>query len=73
MGSRFFSASYYICVFFFFGQGEHLIISNLGDSRAVLCTRDESNQLVSEQLTVDLKPNLPGFVFCPFVFFVVLQ
>ncbi|XP_022892114.1 probable protein phosphatase 2C 65 [Olea europaea var. sylvestris] len=40
-------------------QGEHLIISNLGDSRAVLCTRDEKDQLISEQLTVDLKPNLP--------------
>ncbi|KAK6118236.1 hypothetical protein DH2020_048022 [Rehmannia glutinosa] len=41
-------------------KGEHLIIANLGDSRAVLCKRDESNQLVPEQLTVDLKPNLPG-------------
>lgn len=41
-------------------KGEHLIISNLGDSRAVLCTRDDCNQLVSDQLTVDLKPNLPG-------------
>ncbi|KAK6125994.1 hypothetical protein DH2020_040302 [Rehmannia glutinosa] len=41
-------------------KGEHLIVANLGDSRAVLCTRDENNQLVSEQLTVDLKPNLPG-------------
>ncbi|KAL6534479.1 hypothetical protein OROHE_013404 [Orobanche hederae] len=41
-------------------KGEHLIIANLGDSRAVLCKRDESNQLVSEQLTVDLKPNLPS-------------
>ncbi|PIM99767.1 Serine/threonine protein phosphatase [Handroanthus impetiginosus] len=41
-------------------KGEHLIIANLGDSRAVLCSRDESNQLVPEQLTVDLKPNLPG-------------
>ncbi|CAA0830576.1 Probable protein phosphatase 2C 65 [Striga hermonthica] len=40
-------------------KGEHLIIANLGDSRAVLGKRDESNQLVSEQLTVDLKPNLP--------------
>ncbi|KAK6164794.1 hypothetical protein DH2020_001658 [Rehmannia glutinosa] len=41
-------------------KGEHLIIANLGDSRAVLCKRDDSNQLVPEQLTVDLKPNLPG-------------
>ncbi|KAL0344421.1 UNVERIFIED_CONTAM: putative protein phosphatase 2C 73 [Sesamum radiatum] len=43
-------------------KGEHLIIANLGDSRAVLCKRDENDQLVSEQLTVDLKPNLPGWI-----------
>ncbi|KAL7194950.1 hypothetical protein ACSBR1_035207 [Camellia fascicularis] len=41
-------------------QGEHLVIANLGDSRAVLCTRGEKDQLVSVQLTVDLKPNLPS-------------
>ncbi|CAA0836240.1 Probable protein phosphatase 2C 33 [Striga hermonthica] len=41
-------------------EGEHLIIANLGDSRAVLGKRDDSNRLVSEQLTVDLKPNLPS-------------
>ncbi|KAI3807823.1 hypothetical protein L1987_23758 [Smallanthus sonchifolius] len=41
-------------------QGQNLIIGNIGDSRAVLCTRDESNSLVAVQLTVDLKPNLPA-------------
>ncbi|CAH9103249.1 unnamed protein product [Cuscuta europaea] len=41
-------------------QGEHLILGNLGDSRAVMCTRDDTDQLVPEQLTVDLKPNLPS-------------
>ncbi|KAL2500420.1 putative protein phosphatase 2C 65 [Forsythia ovata] len=41
-------------------QREHLVVANLGDSRAVLCTRDDNNQLISEQLTVDLKPNLPS-------------
>ncbi|KAI3776405.1 hypothetical protein L1987_46186 [Smallanthus sonchifolius] len=40
-------------------QGQHLIIGNIGDSRAVLCTRDKDNSLVPIQLTVDLKPNLP--------------
>ncbi|WVZ75438.1 hypothetical protein U9M48_023489 [Paspalum notatum var. saurae] len=40
-------------------QGRNLIIGNLGDSRAVLGTRDENNQLVAVQLTVDLKPNIP--------------
>ncbi|OEL25410.1 putative protein phosphatase 2C 14 [Dichanthelium oligosanthes] len=41
-------------------QGRNLIIGNLGDSRAVLGTRDENNQLVAIQLTVDLKPNIPS-------------
>ncbi|KAJ0846701.1 putative protein-serine/threonine phosphatase [Helianthus annuus] len=41
-------------------QGEDLIIGNVGDSRAILCTRDERNSLVALQLTVDLKPNLPA-------------
>ncbi|KAL6634346.1 hypothetical protein ACP70R_027017 [Stipagrostis hirtigluma subsp. patula] len=41
-------------------QGRNLIIGNLGDSRAVLGTRDENNQLAAVQLTVDLKPNIPS-------------
>lgn len=41
-------------------QRDHLIIANLGDSRAVLCTRDDDDQLVPVQLTVDQKPNLPS-------------
>uniref|UniRef100_A0A0A9CUB4 protein-serine/threonine phosphatase n=1 Tax=Arundo donax TaxID=35708 RepID=A0A0A9CUB4_ARUDO len=41
-------------------QGCNLIIGNLGDSRAVLGTRNENNQLVAVQLTVDLKPNIPS-------------
>ncbi|XAR68756.1 Phosphoprotein phosphatase [Bertholletia excelsa] len=40
-------------------KGEHLVVANLGDSRAVLGTRDEKDQLIPVQLTVDLKPNLP--------------
>ncbi|KAJ1270403.1 hypothetical protein BS78_06G049800 [Paspalum vaginatum] len=40
-------------------QGRNLIIGNLGDSRAVLGTR-EDNQLVALQLTVDLKPSIPS-------------
>ncbi|KAL4295236.1 hypothetical protein GQ457_12G008230 [Hibiscus cannabinus] len=43
-------------------QNEHLIISNLGDSRAVLCTRDIKNRLFPVQLTVDLKPSIPDEV-----------
>lgn len=41
-------------------QGQDLIIGNVGDSRAVLATRDKENALVAVQLTVDLKPNLPS-------------
>ncbi|PKA51234.1 putative protein phosphatase 2C 6 [Apostasia shenzhenica] len=40
-------------------QGQDLIIGNLGDSRAILGSRDKDNNLVALQLTVDLKPNLP--------------
>ncbi|KAL5742434.1 hypothetical protein ACOSP7_029166 [Xanthoceras sorbifolium] len=41
-------------------KGDHLIITNLGDSRAVLCTRGNQNQLIPVQLTNDLKPNVPS-------------
>ncbi|XAR48357.1 Phosphoprotein phosphatase [Bertholletia excelsa] len=41
-------------------QGQHLVIGNVGDSRAVLGTRDKDDSLVAVQLTVDLKPNLPA-------------
>ncbi|KAF8369913.1 hypothetical protein HHK36_032054 [Tetracentron sinense] len=40
-------------------QGQDLVIGNVGDSRAILGTRDKDNSLVAVQLTVDLKPNLP--------------
>lgn len=41
-------------------QGRDIIVGNVGDSRAVLCTRDKDDTLMAIQLTVDLKPNLPG-------------
>ncbi|KAF3517843.1 hypothetical protein DY000_02064331 [Brassica cretica] len=41
-------------------QGEDLVVGNIGDSRAVLATRDQDNALVAVQLTVDLKPDLPS-------------
>ncbi|OMO83325.1 phosphatase 2C (PP2C)-like protein [Corchorus capsularis] len=40
-------------------QGQHLVIGNVGDSRAVMAVRDKDNSLVAIQLTVDLKPDLP--------------
>uniref|UniRef100_A0A0D9XRK9 protein-serine/threonine phosphatase n=1 Tax=Leersia perrieri TaxID=77586 RepID=A0A0D9XRK9_9ORYZ len=41
-------------------QGHDLIVGNLGDSRAVLGTRDQNDKLVARQLTVDLKPDHPS-------------
>uniref|UniRef100_A0A2C9UNX9 protein-serine/threonine phosphatase n=1 Tax=Manihot esculenta TaxID=3983 RepID=A0A2C9UNX9_MANES len=41
-------------------QGQYLVVGNVGDSRAVLGTRDKDDSLVAVQLTVDLKPNLPA-------------
>ncbi|KAJ4721546.1 putative Protein phosphatase-2c [Melia azedarach] len=41
-------------------QGQYLVIGNVGDSRAVLGTRDKDDSLLAVQLTVDLKPNLPA-------------
>ncbi|XP_016476826.2 putative protein phosphatase 2C 33 [Nicotiana tabacum] len=41
-------------------QGKDLVIGNIGDSRAVLCTRGDDDSLTAVQLTVDLKPNLPA-------------
>lgn len=36
------------------------MLGNVGDSRAVLGTRGEDGALVAVQLTVDLKPSIPG-------------
>ncbi|WOL11344.1 putative protein phosphatase 2C 33 isoform X1 [Canna indica] len=41
-------------------QGQELVIGNVGDSRAVLGTRNQNNSLIAVQLTMDLKPNLPS-------------
>ncbi|WCJ38852.1 Protein phosphatase 2C family protein [Euphorbia peplus] len=41
-------------------QGQFLVVGNVGDSRAVMGTRDKDNSLIAVQLTVDLKPNLPA-------------
>ncbi|KAL3538212.1 hypothetical protein ACH5RR_001578 [Cinchona calisaya] len=55
-------------------QGDFIFIANVGDSRAVLATTSDDGNLVSVQLTIDFKPNLPqeterinkcrGRVFC---------
>ncbi|KAJ8628532.1 hypothetical protein MRB53_021839 [Persea americana] len=40
-------------------HGLNLFIGYIGDSRAVLGSRDVNDSMVAVQLTVDLKPNLP--------------
>ncbi|KAJ6842255.1 putative protein phosphatase 2C 12 [Iris pallida] len=40
-------------------QGKDLIISNLGDSRAIMATVSEEGYLRAIQLTTDLKPSVP--------------
>ncbi|XP_074281382.1 putative protein phosphatase 2C 65 [Silene latifolia] len=40
-------------------QEDHLIIGNLGDSRAVMCSRGDRGEVIPVQLTLDLKPSLP--------------
>lgn len=42
-------------------QGEHLVVANAGDSRAVLgVISDDDGCLKPIQLSVDFRPNLPG-------------
>ncbi|EOA40336.1 hypothetical protein CARUB_v10009068mg [Capsella rubella] len=40
-------------------QGSNLFMGNIGDSRAILGSKDSNNSMVAIQLTVDLKPDLP--------------
>ncbi|XP_074284916.1 putative protein phosphatase 2C 1 [Silene latifolia] len=40
-------------------QGSNLFIGNIGDSRAIMATKDNNDVLKAIQLTVDLKPDLP--------------
>lgn len=54
-------------------QGQDLVIANVGDSRAVLGTRDVDNSLIATQLTVDLKPDLPGLSLSLFLSHLLAQ
>ncbi|KAJ4981818.1 hypothetical protein NE237_032655 [Protea cynaroides] len=40
-------------------QGSNLFMGNIGDSRAILGSKDSNDSIVAVQLTVDLKPDLP--------------
>lgn len=41
-------------------KGSDLYIGYIGDSRAILASKDENDSMVAVQLTVDLKPDLPS-------------
>ncbi|GMH07220.1 hypothetical protein Nepgr_009060 [Nepenthes gracilis] len=41
-------------------QGSNLFMGNIGDSRAIMGSKDSHDSLVAIQLTVDLKPDLPN-------------
>ncbi|XP_024368356.1 probable protein phosphatase 2C 33 isoform X3 [Physcomitrium patens] len=43
-------------------QGQHLVVGNVGDSRAIMGTLDDNGSWKAAQLTVDLKPSLPSMV-----------
>ncbi|XP_010522631.1 PREDICTED: probable protein phosphatase 2C 52 [Tarenaya hassleriana] len=40
-------------------QGSNLFMGSIGDSRAILGSKDSNDSMVAIQLTVDLKPDLP--------------
>ncbi|XLS77616.1 hypothetical protein HN51_061841 [Arachis hypogaea] len=40
-------------------QGSILFMSNIGDSRAIMGSNDSNDSMVTIQLTIDLKPDLP--------------
>ncbi|CAJ1956538.1 unnamed protein product [Sphenostylis stenocarpa] len=40
-------------------QGSNLFIGNIGDSRAIMGSKDSNDSMVAVQLTIDLKPDLP--------------
>ena len=37
-------------------------MGNIGDSRAILGSKDSNDSMVATQLTVDLKPDLPSII-----------
>ncbi|GAU27175.1 hypothetical protein TSUD_104850 [Trifolium subterraneum] len=41
-------------------QGSNLFMGNIGDSRAIMGSKDSNDLMVAIQLTVDLKPDLPN-------------
>lgn len=51
----------HIFIFYFFiFQGSNLFMGNIGDSRAIMGSKDSNDSMVAIQLTIDLKPDLPS-------------
>lgn len=44
-------------------QGANLFMGNIGDSRAIMGSKDSNDSMVAVQLTVDLKPDLPSMSY----------
>ena len=42
-------------------------MGNIGDSRAILGSKDSNDSMVAVQLTVDLKPDLPSINALPYL------
>lgn len=43
-----------------FQKGSNLFMGYIGDSRAILASKDNNDSMIAVQLTVDLKPDLPS-------------
>lgn len=41
-------------------KGSNLFMGYIGDSRAIMASKDSNDSMVAVQLTVDLKPDLPS-------------
>ncbi|KAG5114418.1 hypothetical protein JHK82_037687 [Glycine max] len=44
-------------------QGSNLFMGNIGDSRAIMGSKDGNDSMVAIQLTIDLKPDLPSVLY----------
>lgn len=48
-------------------KGSNLFMGYIGDSRAILASKDINDSMVATQLTVDLKPDLPSMSYSNFL------
>ena len=48
-------------------KGTNLYMGNIGDSRAILGSKDTNDSMVAIQLTVDLKPDLPSMFYQEYI------